>query len=473
MYSFLDWLEAIRYRWRILAAAVAVALLAAFAYLAFAAKSYTATSTLLVDQQQQEPVNPANGASQTVIPTQTDLIQSPSVAHDAAVRAGLDKDSDYIAEWQDATKGRVPYDQWLQRQLLNNLQVDSGISPGKDSDVLQVSVTGRTPIEAARLANGFAEAAVARYYRLRTDPARAYAKWLEGRLAEARDAMVKSQATLAAFMRQTGLAQGDDLTSEGQRAASIAGDLATAEARAASANQSNFSQEQGLAEAERISTVQGLRQDVDTKTAELAKLQETFGPNYPDVKTAKAALASAQANLQAELSNAWSTFTKARDAQTAADRAAANAAEQRLRALTQQQQSRLEAMGQNAAQYTTLKNDYMAAQRNYNDLDQKLATMQLQSAVPQTDLQVLDTASPFLVSTSPAGMKVMAFAGLIGLILGTLLAILLEFLDRRVRTWGAVERLIGVQVIGKVALPPPPPLALPKYRPLLLKSGAE
>jgi uncharacterized protein involved in exopolysaccharide biosynthesis len=469
VYSFLDWLEAVRYRWRIVAVVVAAALAAAFVFLLVAAKSYTATATLLIDQQQQEPVDPKSGASQTVIPTQADLIQSPSVAHDAAVRAGLDKDSDYIAEWREQTKERVPYDQWLQRQLLANVQVD----PGKDSDVLQISTTGRGPIEAARLANGFAEATVARYYRLRTEPAKAYAKWLEGRLAQARDEMVKSQATLAAFMRETGLAQGDDLSSEGQRAASIASDLATAEAHAASANQSNFSQEQGLAEAEKISTVQSLRQDVDTKTAELAKLQETFGPNYPDVKTAKAALASSQANLQAELSNAWSTFTKARDAQTAADRAAANAAEQRLRALTQQQQSRLQAMGQDAAQYTTLKNDYMAAQRNYNDLDQKLATMQLQSAVPQTEMQVLDTASPFLVSTSPAGMKVMAFATLIGLILGSLLAILLEFLDRRVRTWGAVERLIGVQVIGKVALPPPPPAALPKYRPLLLQSGAK
>lgn len=469
MYSFLDWLEAVRYRWKIVAGAVAVTVACAFAFLLIAAKSYTATATLLVDQQQQEPVDPKSGASQTVIPTQADLIQSPSVAHEAAVRAGLDKDSEYIAEWREDTRGRVPYDLWLVRQLLANVQVN----PGKDSDVLQISTTGRGPIEASRLANGFAEATVARYYRLRTEPAKAYANWLRGRLSEARDQMVQSQVNLTAFMRETGLAQGDDLSSQGQQAASVANDLASAEAKAASAQQSSFSQEQGLGEAERISTVQTLRQNIDAKTTELAKLQETFGPEYPDVKRAKAELATLQTNLQSELSNAWTTFTKARDAQAAAERAAADAAEQRLRALTEQQQAKLQAMGQNAAQYTTLKNDYMAAQRNYNDLDQKLATMQLQSAVPQTEMQVLDTASPFLVSVSPAGTKILAFAVLLGLILGSFLAILIEFLDRRVRTWGAVERLIGVQVIGKVALPPPPPLALPKHRPLLLQSGAK
>lgn len=469
MYSFLDWLEAVRYRWRVVAAAVVLALLTALLYLALASKTYTATATLLVDQQQQEPVASKDGSSQTVIPTQADLIQSPNVAHDAAVLAGLDRDSQYLADWRSATSGRVPYDQWLQRQLLANVVV----TPGKGSDVLQISTTGRGPMEAARLANGFAQATVNRYYRLRTDPAKAYAKWLKGRLAKARDQMMKSQATLTGFIRETGLAQGDDLSSQGQQAASIASSLASAQAHAAAASQSSFSQEQGLGEAERVATVQSLRQNIDSKTTELAKLQETFGPNYPDVKRAKAELASLQSNLQSELSNAWSTFTKARDAQAAADRAAADAAEQQLRSLADQQQAKLQAMGQNAAQYTTLKNDYLAAQRNYNDLDQKLATMQLQSAVPQTEMQVLDTASPFLVSMSPSGSKVLTFSILIGLILGSLLAILLEFVDRRVRTWAAVERLVGVQVIGKVALPPPPQRAIPKFRPLLLKSGAE
>ena len=469
MYSFLDWLEAVRYRWKVVAAAVAVALLTGFIYLVATSKSYTATATLLVDQQQQEPVDQKNDQGQTVIRTQADLIQSPNVAHDAALISGLNRDSDYIADWRQQTKGQVPYGLWLEKRLLGTVEVN----PGKDSDVLEIQTTGRDPIEAARLANGFAQATVERYYRLRTEPAKAYAKWLEGRLAQARDQMVQSQANLAGFMRQTGLAQGDDLSSAGQQAASVATQLATAEARSAAARQSTFSQAQGLGEAERVSTVQSLRQDVATKTAQLAQMEEVFGPNYPDVKRTKAELATLQSNLQSELSNAWTTFTQARDAQAAADRAAADATEQRLRALSAAQESKLQSMGQNAAQYTTLKNDYLGAQRNYNDLDQKLATMRLQSAVPQTEMQVLDMASPFLVSASPNGSKILAFSILIGIILGSLLAILLEFFDRRVRTWGAVERLIGVQVIGKVALPPPPPLALPKYRPLLLKSGAE
>jgi uncharacterized protein involved in exopolysaccharide biosynthesis len=273
-------------------------------------------------------------------------------------------------------------------------------------------------------------------------------------------------------MKATGLSQGEDLSSEGQQVASMAGELASAEARAAAARQSKFAEQQGLGESERISTVQSLRQDVASKTTELAKLEETFGPQYPDVKRAKAELATLQSNLKSELANALKTFTDERAAQAAAEREAANAAESQLRDLTNRQRARLESLGVSAAQYSTLKNDYAAAQRNYNDLDQKLASMRLQSAVPQTEMQVLDTASPFLVSIVPDENKALLFAILIGLILGSLGAILLEYLNPRVRSWGGIERLLGVRVIGKVALPAPPPLALPKSGPLLLPSRA-
>ncbi len=469
MYSFIDWFEAVRYRWKMVAAAGLFTLLTALVYLAAAPKTYTATANLLVDTQQLEPVDPAKGgSSQSVIGTQADLVRSPTVAARAAVLAGLDHDPQYIRDWQQQTKGKVPYDEWLKRRLLGALTVN----PGKDSNVLEVSTDGRTPIESARLANGFAQAAVAAHYRLRTEPAKAYATWLETRLSQARDRMVAAQFDLADFMKKTGLAQGDDLSSEGQQAASMAGELATAEARAAAAQQSKFSEAQGLGEAERIATVQSLRQDVASKTADLAKLEETFGPEYPDVKRQKAELATLKTNLQSELTNAWSTFTQARDAEAASERAAAGAAEQRLRTMSNRQRARLEAMGVSAAQYNTLKNDYSAAQRNYNDLDQKLAEMRLQSAVPQTEMQVLDTASPFLVQSAPDENKIITFAVLIGLLLGGAGAVLLEYFNPRVRSWGGIERLLGVRVIGKVALPPPPRLALPRSGPLLIEGRA-
>src|SRR5690348_1778647 len=70
MYSFLDWFEAVRYRWRVVAAAVFLTVFVTLIYLAVAPKTYTATASLLVDQQQTEPVDEVkNGSSQSVIGT--------------------------------------------------------------------------------------------------------------------------------------------------------------------------------------------------------------------------------------------------------------------------------------------------------------------------------------------------------------------------------------------------------------------
>ena len=235
--------------------------------------------------------------------------------------------------------------------------------------------------------------------------------------------------------------------------ADMTGQLATAEARAAAARQSAFVEAQGRGEAERSSTVQQLRQDVASRTAKLAQLETTFGPDYPEVQRTKAELATLQSRLNSEVANATSTFASARSGQAAAERQAAAASEQRLRALTSAQKARLGSMGVNVAQYATLRNEFANAQRYYNDLNQRLSTMRLQGAVPQTEVQVLDKASQYLVSRSPNSSLILSLAILLGMVLGSIAAIILEFLDPRVRSLGGIERLLGVKVIGRLSLP--------------------
>jgi succinoglycan biosynthesis transport protein ExoP len=460
LYSFVDWIEAARFRWKLVAAITGLSTLLALLYLAITPQRYVAQSSLIVDRQQSDPVDETKGdksSSRAVMATQADLVRSPQVAAGAAKAAGLDKDPAYIAEWRQSGT-RTPYPEWLKARLLSSVEV----LPGKDTNILEISTTAATAAEAARLANGFADAAVASRYRLRTEPAKAYATWLEGRLVPARARVAETQRVLSDFVRKTGLNQGEDLSSEGSQMADMTGQLATAEARAAAARQSAFVEAQGRGEAERSSTVQQLRQDVASRTAKLAQLETTFGPDYPEVQRTKAELATLQSRLNSEVANATSTFASARSGQAAAERQAAAASEQRLRALTSAQKARLGSMGVNVAQYATLRNEFANAQRYYNDLNQRLSTMRLQGAVPQTEVQVLDKASQYLVSRSPNSSLILSLAILLGMVLGSIAAIILEFLDPRVRSLGGIERLLGVKVIGRLSLPKRGIAALPR-----------
>ncbi len=461
MHSFLDWFEAVRFRWKLVALSAAALALLALLYLAVTPRKYTAHSSLLVDAQQANPVAENGGGDRqamlrSIMATQADLVRSPTVAGQAAVMAGLDKDQRYIAQWQRETGGRTPYGDWLKARMLSALEV----APGKDTNILVITATAGDATEAARLANGFAKASVASQYKLRTEPAKAYANWLENRMVGARNQVVQSQRALSDFVRRTGLATGEDLSSEGTQAADMAAQLASAEARAAAARQSSFSGAQSRGDVERSSTIQQIRQQVAEKNGKLAELQAVFGPEYPEVQRTRAEVSTLQSQLNAELRNAQSAFSSARQAEAAAERQAAAASEARLRALSSAQRARLQSMGVNVAQYSTLKNDFESAQKTYNDLNERLTRMRLQSAVPLTEVQVLDSASRFLASSTPNPAVTLALALLLGGLIGAVAAIILEYLNPRVRSWGGVERLLGVPVVGRLSLPTPRPAAI-------------
>ncbi|HEX8415395.1 MAG TPA: Wzz/FepE/Etk N-terminal domain-containing protein [Sphingomicrobium sp.] len=454
MHSVLDWMDAIRFRWKLVALLTVALLGGALLYLALAPRTYTATASLLLDTQAPDPVEQdsnGEGNARSIMATQADLIRSPQVAGQAAQLSGLDKDAAFVAEWQEQTDGRAPYGDWLKARMLAALTV----APGKDTNILVIHASADSPAEAARIANGFAKASVASQFKLRTEPAKAYAAWLASRMVDSRGKVIEAQRTLSAFVQRTGLAAGEDLSSEGSQAAEVATQLAAAEARAAGASQSTYAAPQSRGDAERSATVQQIRQQLAERSAKLAELQSVFGPEYPDVKRTQAELSTLQGRLNSEVANATGAFSAARNAESAAERQAALASERRLRALASQQRARVQSMGTNVAQYTTLKNEFDAAQSNYNDLNQRLSKMRLQSAVPLTEVQVLDSATPFLTSSSPDPVLTLTLSVLLGLLLGAITAIVLEYLNPRVRSWGGIERLLGVQVVGRLALPKP------------------
>ena len=239
MLSFYDWAEAVRYRWKLVALVAGVLSLLALLYIAVAPRTYTATSSLLLDTGAPDPLGDENSGgnredNRAVIATQADLIRSPHVAGNAAVMSGLAKDPNYIAEWRKATDGKQSYADWLRERMRKALTVE----PGRDTNVLLIQADARDPKEAAKIANGFARASVESQYRLRTEPAKAYASWLENRVKSSRNNVVVAQNQLSGFVQATGITNDGDLSSEGAQMAEVANQLAAAEARAAGSRQS-------------------------------------------------------------------------------------------------------------------------------------------------------------------------------------------------------------------------------------------
>ena len=442
-----------------MAAVCGACLIVALLYIVISPRIYEATSRLLVDITAPDPVNEGRTDpgknSRIVMATQADLLRTPAVAVRAAQLSGLTKDSAFINDWQESTQGKTPFSQWTASRMLGAMTIE----PAKDTNVLVINATSANPEVAARIANGFAQSAVNTQYRLRTEPAKAYAAWLSTRLETARADVHEKQERLSEFSRETGITDGD-LSSEGSQMANVATQLAAAEAQAAAARQNNFTGAQSVADAERSATVQRLRQQVAELNGKAAELESVFGPEYPDVKRTRAELQTLQRQLNTEVSQARSAFSAARDAEASAQRAAAAASESRLRSLAGEQRARVSSMGTNLAQFATLRNEFEAAQQSFNNINERLLKMRLQGNIPETEVKIVDVAAPPVLPSSPRVGFILASAILLGLIVGAAAAILLESLNPRVRSALALERLLGVRVIGPVSLPSRGPLRL-------------
>ena len=72
---------------------------------------------------------------------------------------------------------------WLAQQLQQRLEV----KPARESNIINIAWTGRSPTEAARVANAFAQAYLEIGLELRTEPAKKYAGFFEEQVKTARD----------------------------------------------------------------------------------------------------------------------------------------------------------------------------------------------------------------------------------------------------------------------------------------------
>src|SRR6476661_4190306 len=109
---------------------------------------YTARAPILVDIRSQDPL--AQPTYQSIVPaaymaTQIDIARSDRVAERVVDMLGLEKDPKSVEDWKKATGGRGNLKAWLASDLQAGLEV----KPARESNIINVTWTGRTPQQAA------------------------------------------------------------------------------------------------------------------------------------------------------------------------------------------------------------------------------------------------------------------------------------------------------------------------------------
>ena len=417
-------------------------------------KSYTATTSVVVNFKNNDPVGRSSydlpiQLSSTYMTTQEEIITSPRVAATVVANLKLDRESSVMEQFQEETHGKGSLRNWLAEQLLKKLTV----TPSRDSRIITLEFDSSDPQFSALVASAFAQAYIDTTLELNVAPARHSAAWFDEQLKGLRDAAEASQRKLAQYQHRHNIVTTDErLDTENAKLNQQAHDLITAQAEVQSiesrieqANKlilSSDRESETIPEVMNNGFIQGLKTDLVRQQAKLDELSRTVGHNHPNYKAAVAEINSLRIKLTTEIKNVAQSLENS--LKLAKTRAAS------LQKSVDTQRGKLLEWKSQREELDVLMNEAKNAQLAYESAMQRASQITLESRVNQTDVSVLSPAIPPIEHSRPNLLLNTLLSILLGTILAVAAALIRESMDRRIRSDSDVTEALALPLLGVI-----------------------
>jgi chain length determinant protein EpsF len=328
---------------------------------------------------------------------------------------------------------------------------DLSIKPSQEGNVIQIRYEHVDPVFAARVANAFADAYLATNIELKLDPAKQQSRWFDSQLQSLRADVEARRDKLSDYQQKHGIVATDDkFDVELARLDEIAKQLVESQREAQGANvrlsQADQAVESGdvqdLPEVMGSSVVQNLKGELSKAEARLAELSERYDRNYPPYMAAAAEVRSLRERLAGEMHATHSSIGQS--AQVARRQVS------ELQGAFDRQKARILELRQQRNEAAMRVSEVENAQNAYDSALQRAARLRMESQMNQTNVSILDRAGVPQNASTPGLALSAALALVFGAMLGVALALMLERLDRRVRSGDELPDLSGLEVLAQV-----------------------
>jgi succinoglycan biosynthesis transport protein ExoP len=416
-------------------------------------KQYMAVTTLVVDQRGIDPITGAVLPTQLLsgyMATQGDVINSHNVALKVVDTLKLAENQMMQADFKKSKQTGDIRD-WLADLLLKKLEV----IPSNESSIIKIGFSAKDSEFSARIANGFAQAYIQTSVDLKVQPAKQNADWFEIQLTTLRQQMEDAYGKLSVFQQKHGIVMTDDrLDLEDARLSEIAKQLVESQGRTyelisrkdqlAKALAGNESFE-SLQEILTNPFVQTLKSDLARAEGKFAELSERVDRKHPQYLQAQAEITSLKKKIKSEIGTVLNGIASSVAASIQHDNNLADRlAEQKSKVLELKKQH---------DQIAVLDRQVENARKAYDNAMQRSVQTRMESEISQTNIAVLNPAIPPPYPSKPNVKLNLLLSAILGILLGTGLALLAEFFDRRVRSASDITENLGLPVFGILQAP--------------------
>ena len=414
-----------------------VALLGAVA-IKYLSKTYTATSTLIVNSDVKDPLAGRDFPVEMItsyVSTQIELMTSPIVLLPVVNQLKLMEDKNFTAGFsgsEDALR------EFVQRNLAAAIQVERGIG----GQLLYVSASAKSAAKAAEIANAVADVYIEQDRRRLNDPAGERAQRYTEELAELREKATIAQDKVTAFRKANGIGDmniGSNGT-EGQALDILQQHLLETQnlRRSLEAKQTGV---QAPADETLGSAV------LDAQLAQLAQLSSTYGPQHPKVRELNAQISLTRQSL-ANANHAVSANTETELART-------KELERKYRQAVAEQEAKVLKLRQGQDEGSKLVLELESAKSVYKHALDGFDQIMFQAVANHTNVSVVSRAVPPLRASKPNKIKLMMVALAVGLGIGVGVPLGYGLIfARRLRCRDDVERDFGIAVLAQLEAVP-------------------
>jgi capsular exopolysaccharide synthesis family protein len=349
----------------------------------------------------------------------------------------------------EETLGLAPDDR--REQAIDTLRGDVRVTQSGRSYVLSISYTAASPEQAARIANGIAEAYIDVQLDDKLAATRRASAWLADQVEQLRWRVFGSELAIEEFRAAKGLVDTSPSGLDSQQLALITNALidARAERSAKEARLHSLramrASGQGLeSTAEVLSSplILNLRAREMEIAREEAQLSREYGAHHPRILELRAEQQKLADRIAHEIDNVIANLEN----EVALARSRERAHAEHLG----EAKGETGVTRQAEVQLRELEREVAANRSLYQTLLVRLKETEQQQEIVQADARLISPAQPPGAPSSPSP-KLFALVGFTAsVVLGSMLALLLEQLDNTVRTGRQVEELLGLPALGLV-----------------------
>ncbi|NVM78719.1 chain length determinant protein EpsF [Duganella sp. SG902] len=433
----------LRARYKIILATVLVTVVTTFVVSKLLPKTYTASSSVLLNAKGVDPITGLSMPGQMLpgyMATQVDIITSKNVALRVVDRLKLAESPAVVEQFNDATGGAGSVRDWLADLLLRKIEA----MPAKESSLVEISFKGSDPQFVAAVANAFAEEYQRLSIQLKVDPMKKVSVYLNDQIKILRDNLEAAQGRLSKYQQEHGIVSVDNrLDVESARLNDLSSQLVVAQSQLIEASSRRHVASGQAGESPDVANnplIQNLRMAVSNAEAKFADVSQRLDKNHPQYQSTKAELDKLRAELASQIKATSNSVTNSEQIM--------RQREAEIRAALAVQKTKVLELNRTRDEMGVLLKDVESAQRAFDSAAQRSSQTRIEGQSEQADIAILN---PAVVPTQPSGPKVLlntALALVLGTMLGVGLGLVAEMLERRLRSTDDLSDVLGIPVFG-------------------------